>query len=147
MGMLGALAGVMGGLLLAPQSGKKTRADIARIANDIYKQLRLGVVETERKIIEIYGEATKQAKDSFSEIKMAVSERLAAVKETGEAIDKDKYGATVDKVVTEYKKDFENTKNGAEKMIDYLKKDWEKVKKALTLPEKASLKPGAKSRQ
>ena len=43
-GLLGAIAGAVGGLLLAPQSGEKTRKDISKMADAILKQIRLGVV-------------------------------------------------------------------------------------------------------
>lgn len=130
-GLLGAVAGAVGGLLLAPASGQETREKIAKLANEIFKQVRLGVVETEHKVKEIYGNTTKAAKDSFLEVKQTVAEKVASVKEAGEAVDRDKYTRIVEKVVSDFKDDFKATKNGAEKMADYLKKDWEKVKKAL----------------
>lgn len=138
-GLLGAVAGALGGLLLAPASGQETRDKIAKLANEIFKQVRLGVVETEHKVKEIYGNTTKTAKDSFLKVKQTVAERVAMVKEAGEAVDRDKYSKIVDKVVADFKDDFKATKNGTEKMVEYLKKDWEKVKKALVLKPKEKL--------
>lgn len=135
-GLLGAVAGAVGGLLLAPESGRKTREKISKLANEIYKQIRVGVVETEHKVKEIYGTTAKTAKESYQSIEKAVAEKVASVKEAGEAIDKEKYITIVEKVVAEYKDDFKATKNGAEKMMDLLKKDWERVKKALISPPK-----------
>ena len=135
-GLIGAIAGAVGGILLAPQSGEKTRNDIAKLAADILKQVRLGVVETENRVKEIYGSATKSTKDSYVAVKQAVAEKVASIKEAGESIDKDRYATIVEKVVADYKKDFEKTKNGATKMVELLKKDWEKVKKALVNQEK-----------
>ena len=134
-GLLGAAAGALGGILLAPQSGKKTRSEIASMANTIMKQIRLGVVETEHKVKDIYGETTKSAKASYEKIKNTVALKVASVKEAGEKIDKDKYLKIVDDVIGDFKSDFETTKNGAEKMKDFLHKDWEKVKKAITPKE------------
>lgn len=120
---------------------------MAKLANEILKQIRLGVVETEHRVRDIYGSATKTTKESYTNIKQTVAERVAAVKEAGEQIDKDKYVAIVERVVNDYKKDFEKTKNGAQKMIDFLKKDWDKVKKALVTPEKENSTAEGSSRQ
>lgn len=130
-GIIGAVAGAVGGILLAPQSGKKTREDISKIASDILKQIRLGVVETEHKIKDIYGETSKSAKDSYQAIRETVAKKVAQVKEAGESVDKDKYVLIVEKVVNDFKNDFVKSKNGAVKMSEFLKKDWEKVKKAI----------------
>ena len=103
--------------------------------------------ETEHAVRDIYGSATKSTKESYDNIKMMVAERVAAVKEAGETIDKDKYVSIVEKVVDDYKKDFEKTKNGTGKMIDFLKKGWEKVKKALVSQEKVRSDEAEKDRQ
>jgi uncharacterized protein YpuA (DUF1002 family) len=57
---------------------------------------------------------------------------VASIKATGAEIDKDKYTKVVDEVVSDFKTDLASTKTGAEKISMYLKKDWDKVKKALT---------------
>lgn len=130
-GLLGAVAGAIGGLLLAPQSGKKTREDIAEMANKIAKQVKTGVEETEERAKEVFGEVNKAAVDKYKAIKATVVEKVAAVKTAGGEIDKDKYMGIVENVVCEFKDDLSATKNGALKMASQLKKDWEKIKKAL----------------
>ena len=52
-------------------------------------------------------------------------------KKAGESIDGEKYGKVVDEVVGEFKSDLTVTKDGMEKLSKYLKKDWEKMKKAI----------------
>jgi gas vesicle protein len=129
--LLGAAAGVIGGLLLAPQSGKATRRDIIRLANELSKDIKTGVGETKERAEEIYGKATDEAIAKYNEVKNSVIAKVATLKTAGTTIDREKYAKVVDEVVTEFKEDFIDTKSGAVKIASYLKKDWDKVKKAL----------------
>lgn len=130
-GLLGATAGAIGGLLLAPKSGKETRKDIANMAGDIAKKVKSTADETQDRVMEIYGNISKAAMDKYKEVSTMVVNKVAAVKTAGTDIDREKYSMIVDDVVSEFKDDFTATKNGATKMASFLKKDWEKVKKAL----------------
>lgn len=130
-GLLGALAGAVGGLLLAPKSGEETRKDITKLAAEISKKVKIETDETKDRVKDIYGKATQEATDKYNEVKNAVIAKVATIKTTGSEIDKEKYIKVVDDVVDEFKADFMSSKNGAVKIAGYLKKDWEKVKKAL----------------
>lgn len=130
-GLLGVIAGAVGGLLLAPKSGKETREDLKVLAAKLSKQVKTGVEETEEKVKEIFGTANKAAVDKYKEIRTAVIDKIAAVKSAGQEIDKEKYSMIVEDVVNEFKDDLSATKSGATKMVAQLKKDWEKVKKVL----------------
>jgi gas vesicle protein len=130
-GLLGAIAGAVGGLLLAPQSGKTTRKNIVKLANEISKKIKTESKETEARVKEIFGKVTDEAVAKYNEIKDAVVAKVAALKTAGAAIDSEKYSKVVEDVVSEFKDDFKSTKSGATKISGYLKKDWEKVKKAL----------------
>jgi gas vesicle protein len=130
-GLIAAAAGAIGGLLLAPQSGKKTREDIKKLLVRLSKEVNTGVQDTKEKVVEIFGEATDEAVAKYKEIKTAVMEKVAEVKTTGKEIDKEKYIMIVEDVVDEFKDDLKATKTGATKLIAQLKKDWEKVKKVL----------------
>ncbi len=130
-GVIGALAGAVGGLLLAPQSGKKTRQEIADLADEITDRIKAKADETRSQVKDIYGKYTEEGKAKYLEIKDAVVSKVAAVKTTGEEINKEKYGKVVEGVVEDFKEDIESTKASAEKIINYLKKDWEKIKKAI----------------
>jgi gas vesicle protein len=131
VGMLGAIAGVIGGLLLAPKSGKETRDDIKKLALKLSKEIKTNVEDTESKVKEVFGEVTDATLAKYKEIRTMVIDKVAAVKTAGKEIDKEKYGKIVEDVVEEYKKDLTATKSGAVKLTSQLKKDWEKVKKAL----------------
>ena len=130
-GLLAAAAGVVGGLLLAPQSGKKTREDIKKMLVKLSKEVQTGVKDTKGRVEEVFGEATEEAMNKYKEIKTAVMEKVAEVKTAGKEIDKDKYAMIVEDIVEEYKGDLKATKNGAAKLVSQLKKDWEKVKKVV----------------
>ena len=130
-GLLGAMAGAIGGLLLAPQSGKETRKDIIKVANDISRKIKTEASETKERVEEVFGKATDEAMAKYNEIKNSVVSKVAALKTTGMAIDKEKYTKVVDEVVSDFKSDLDSTKSGATKIASFLKKDWEKMKKAL----------------
>ena len=130
-GLLAAAAGAVGGLLLAPQSGKQTREDIKKMLLKLTKEVDTGVKDTKAKVKEVFGEATDEAVAKYKEIKTAVMEKVAEVKTAGKEIDKEKYVMIVEDVAAEFKDDLKVTKNGATKLITQLRKDWEKVKKAL----------------
>lgn len=125
-GLIGAVAGAVGGLLFAPKSGKEMREDLVELLEG-----------TNEKVKEVFGNASKAAIDKYQEIKGTVIDKLVAVKSVGKEIDKEKYASIVDGVVEEFKDDFTTTKNGALKMANQLKKDWEKVRKALVQGSKA----------
>jgi len=130
-GLLAAAAGAVGGLLLAPQSGKKTREDIKKMLVKLTKEVQTGVKDTKGKVEEVFGEATDEAMKKYKEIKTAVMEKVAEVKTAGKEIDKEKYAMIVEDIVDEYKSDLKATKNGATKLVSQLKKDWDKVKKVI----------------
>ena len=129
--LIGAAAGVVGGLLLAPQSGKKTRQDLKKLAMKLGKEVQGTVKDTKEKVKDVFGKVNDEVMLKYKKIKSAAVNKVAEVKAAGKAIDKDKYEEIVSKVVGEYKDDFKETKDGAMKMVKQLKKDWLKVKKAL----------------
>jgi gas vesicle protein len=130
-GILGAVAGAVGGLLLAPQSGKKTRQEIAALAEEIALKIKTKADDTRDQVKDIYGKYTEEGKAKYLEIKEAVVAKVATVKTAGEEIDREKYGKVVEDVVADFKLDLEATKDGGTKIVKYLKKDWEKIKKAI----------------
>lgn len=130
--LLGAVAGAIGGLLFAPQSGKETREDIAQLAGKITKQVKTGINDTKDKVKEVFGNVTEEAVEKYKEIRSTIVDKVAALKTVGNEINKEKYAEIVDKIVEEFKDDFSATKNGAMKMASQMKKDWEKVKKVLS---------------
>ena len=99
---------------MAPRAGRETRDEIVAKVRDIF-----GIYSTE-------------FRDKYNKVREAVEKRVMAVKKAGETIDRDKYGKVVDEVVGEFKSDLTVTKDGVDKLSKYLKKDWEKMKKAIS---------------
>ena len=130
-GLLGAMAGAIGGLLLAPKSGKSTRKDLVRMANIISKRIKTESAETKKRVMAIYGKTTDEAMAEYNKIKDAVVVKVAALKTAGTAIDREKYAKVVESVLADFKSDLKVSKSGMTKITGYLLKDWEKVKKAL----------------
>jgi len=130
-GVIGALAGAIGGLLLAPKSGKETRDDIARLALQISKKMKTEADETKTRVVDIFGKATDEATRKYKEVRSAIVSKIATVKTAGMEIDKEKYSKVVDEVVNDFVKDIEATKGSVAKITSYFKKDWEKMKKAI----------------
>lgn len=130
-GVIGAAAGAIGGLLLAPQSGKKTRQEIKDLAEELTLKVKTKADDTKNQVKDVFGKYTDESKAKYLEIRDAVVTKVAAVKTAGVAIDKEKYGKVVEDVVADFKQDLVATKSGSTKIITYLKKDWEKIKKAL----------------
>ena len=129
--LVGAAAGVVGGLLLAPQSGKKTRQDLKKLAMKLGKEVQGTVKDTKERVKDVFGKVSDEAVLKYKKIKSAAVNKVAEVKAAGKTIDKVKYEEIIKGVVAEYKDDFKQTKDGAMKMVKQLKKDWLKVKKAL----------------
>jgi len=113
VGTLGVFAGVIGGLLFAPRAGKETREEMIA------------------KVRDIFGIYSAEFVEKFENVREAIEKKLIALKKTGTSIDSEKYMTVVDEVVTDFKSDLNTTKDGFEKLTKYLKKDWEKVKKAI----------------
>lgn len=124
-GLIGTLAGAVGGILLAPKSGKETRKDIVKLALDLNRKIKTEASETKQRVKDIYGEASDEAMRKYKAVRDAVVSRVASLKTAGTSIDKDKYEKVVDEVVASFK-------GVGVKMGIYLKKDWNKIKKALS---------------
>jgi len=135
-GIIGAIAGAVGGLLFAPRSGKETRDEILKLAQNISKQIKTNAEDTETRVKQVFGEVTKSTMDKYQLIRSTIVSKVAAVKMAGNDIDRTNYTRIVDLVISEFKDDLAVTKLGASRMAEQMKKDWEKVKKALTDEEK-----------
>ena len=129
--LMGATIGVIGGLLFAPQSGKKTRDNLKKMLMKLTNEVEGTVKDTKEKVEEVFGEATEEAMNKYKKIKSAVMDKVADVKTAGKEIDREKYMMIVEDVLDEFKSDLNVTKTGTAKLMTQLKKDWEKIKKVL----------------
>ena len=79
-GLLGAAAGAVGGLLLAPKSGKATRKDIVKVANQISKKIKTESVETKKRVEDVFGKVSDEAVAKYNEVKDAVVAKVGDIK-------------------------------------------------------------------
>ena len=128
-GLLGAVTGAIGGLLFAPKSGEETRQDILKLANKLVKAVKTEVEDTEDRVVEVFGEATKTAKDKYKEITGKVMEKVAAVKSAGEEIDKEI--AENKKEVKRYIDHLEQFEKAVFTEITQLKQEIQKIKETI----------------
>lgn len=131
-GIMGAIAGVVGGVLLAPKSGKETRADLSRLAAEMSKKLTTETKETNKRVKAVFGQASKEAEVKYQEVKSKVAVELAKIKAAGDKIDKDKYVKLVEKIVDEFRTNLSISKDSGAKLAGYLKTDWEKVSRGFS---------------
>ncbi len=115
--LLGAVAGGVAGVLLAPKSGKETRDDIMKLAEKV----------------------KKDATSYFEDAKTMLMQKVDALKAAGKKLDEKKYLEIVTEVVDELKKDRDLTMDAAKKIGTQLKRDWRKIENAFS-PEKATTK-------
>jgi gas vesicle protein len=107
--VFGVMAGAVAGILLAPKSGKETREDIKKFAEDF-----------EEKAVDVYTDSKK-----------ILMKKIQDVKKAGELIDETKYKSLVRQVVNEVKRDSKVSEKVAEELGEQLKGDWIMVKKQL----------------
>ena len=112
--LMGALGGVVAGLLLAPKSGKEMRADIAKVS----KELGLKV------------------KNEYLEARALMKEKIELLAEAGKKVDREKYMTLVNEVVEELKESGKVASSTAKKVGTLLADDWSEVREALTTEEK-----------
>lgn len=107
--LVGAIAGAVAGILLAPKSGAETREDLKKLAVDFGDKAN-----------ELYTKATTILK-----------EKLELLKKAGKQINQERYLELVSQVVDEIKKDGLVTVDVAQKISAQLKTDWGLVKEEL----------------
>ena len=93
---IGAVVGAVGGLLFAPQSGKETRKDIAKLATNLQAKVKSNANEAEKKVRLVFGKVTTEARNNYKKIQKAVLDKIASIKKAGHAVSQDKYSAIVD---------------------------------------------------
>jgi gas vesicle protein len=107
--LLGVLVGGLAGILFAPKSGKETREDIKKAATDV----------------------AKKAETMYEDAKGMVEAKVDALMRAGKKIDKNKYSSLIQEVIDELSNDREVTADAAKRVGTQLRKDWEKISKAL----------------
>jgi len=107
--LVGAVIGAVAGLLLAPQSGEKTREDIKKLALN----------------------AKDKAQDKYLQARKKVETKLLEIKEAGKKIDFEGYKKLVMQVVDEIKNDSDVTAQTAKEIGAKLNSDWNEIKSSI----------------
>ena len=123
--VLGTVIGGLTAFFLSPSSGKENREEAAKKVKELKKLLQEH--ELDKKVKEIFGETTKEAKNFYLNTKDKVIEKAAELKEKVSEIDKAKYVKLVNEVVKELKKESKYAEKIIEKLETHLKADWEKL--------------------
>ena len=125
-GILGAVAGVVGGLLFAPQTGEETRKNLKKLLETS------SIKDIEKQAKDVFGKGSERATEIYSSLREELMKKVSELKESGQEIDFNKYQKLIGVVVQSAKHELKDTKNGMTKVTNYLKRDWMKVKEILT---------------
>src|SRR5438046_1089883 len=116
--MFGIIIGAIGGVFLAPKSGKENREAVAKKMGEMKEMIVSG--EVQEKVKKIFGDVSEESIRFYNRAREEVMEGL----ETLKSMDGDDYAAMVQDIVENIK---ESTKTSAEKISrlkDQLIKDW-----------------------
>ena len=125
---IGAIIGGITAFFLAPKSGKENRED----AKKKFEELKALMIEKEvdKKVIEIFGQLSEEAKELYLLAKDELAKRLSELKETVESMDKEKYMKVVEEVVQSFKTQGKGKSFNLDKLKKDLASQWEKLKKS-----------------
>lgn len=122
---IGTLLGGLAAFFLSPKSGEENREAVLKKMRELKK--RIDEMEIDKKVKEIYGEATEEGRKVFTKAKKGIINELEVLEEKWEHLDKEKYIKIVEGVVSDIAKE---TKESAEKMLKLKKafmQDWEEI--------------------
>lgn len=123
--LLGTVLGGLAALFLTPTTGKQNRELLAKKMKELEETLADSNLE--KKVKEIFGEATEEARSLYLEAKQQVIKKLAELKETIENIDREKYEQVVKETVTILKKEAKREGKDMERLKESLLKEWKKL--------------------
>jgi len=123
--LFGTLLGGLAALFLSPTSGEENREIVAKKVKQLEKLLE--DAELDKKVKEIFGEVTEEAKAIYLKAKKDIVKKLAGLKEAVESIDKEKYEKVVHDTVEILKKEFKREAKEMDKLKVELLKEWKKL--------------------
>ncbi len=124
--VIGTVIGGLAAFFLSPKSGGENRAMVAKKVKQLEKLLK--EKEIDKKVKEIFGEASEEAVKVYNQAKTWLIEDLAKLKEAINEIDKEKYTTAVEKVVKRVQKEVKKDTKQLDKLKKQLMKEWEKIK-------------------
>lgn len=125
--LIGTVIGAITALFVTPKTGKEMREDVSKKAEELKKLLE--EKEVDKKLKEIYGQVTEEARQLYFKAKDWLIEELAQLKESIDKIDWEDYEKSVNKVIVRVKKETKRGVKDIEKLKKQLLKEWQKLGK------------------
>lgn len=122
---IGAVAGALAGVFLAPKSGKQNRKDFAKRADELKE--KFSEMEVDKKVQDIFGRVSEETRDFYLSATKELLERLSALKGKVEDIDTKKYRKQVEEVLSDFKKKSKQSAKVIDKMRKHLVADWQSL--------------------
>lgn len=125
--IVGALAGAVAGLFLAPKPGKELRDE----ALERYKQIRARMADKDKDEIvqEIFDEVSERSREMYRDTKDTVAQKLAEISENIEKVDYEKYLTAVKTAIDNLRDKYGPTDAQIEKIKKHLEADFDKLNK------------------
>lgn len=124
--LLGTVIGGITALFLSPNTGEENREIVAKKIQDL--KTLMEEKEVDKKVKEIFGEVTEEAKNLYMKAKEELIEALARLKESIENIDKEKYMSVVEDVMKKVQKETNREVKQLEKLKNHLLEEWNKLR-------------------
>lgn len=123
--LLGTLVGGVAAFFLSPNSGPENQKLVAKKVKELEKLL--AETDIEKKVKEIFGEATEEATAVYKKAKKQFIKTLAEAKESIESIDKEQVAEVAHETVEILKKEVKHEGKEMEKLKTELSKEWKKL--------------------
>lgn len=125
--LFGSILGGIAALFLSPTTGKENRELVAKKIEELKKLME--EKEIDKKVQEIFGEVSDEAKELYLKAKELLIQKLAELKETVQNIDREKYMTAVEDTMLYVQKEFKKDVKQLEKLKKQLMGEWEKLRK------------------
>lgn len=125
--VIGTVIGGLAAFFLSPSSGPENREAVAKKIKELEKLLADS--DLEKKVKEIFGEASEEAKALYKQAKKSFIKGLAQLKESVESIDKEQVSQVAHETVDILKKEVKREGKEMEKLKEELANEWKKLGK------------------
>lgn len=123
--LFGTIIGGLTAFFLSPTSGPENQKLVAKKMKELEKLLK--ETNIEKKVKEIFGEATEEATEVYKKAKTQFIKTLAEAKGTIESLDKEKVSEVAHETVEILKKEVKKEGKEMEKLKAELSKEWKKL--------------------
>jgi gas vesicle protein len=123
--LFGAVVGGLAAFFLSPTSGPENQKLVAKKIKELEKLLADS--DLEKKVKEIFGEATEEATLVYKKAKKEFIKALAEAKGTLESLDKEKVTEVANNTVEILKKEVKHEEKEMDKLKTELAKEWKKL--------------------